>query len=265
MGVLTRSITSIPGLIAEVLIIGIAVGCFVGLHALIQRRLSMELLRRHNDVAGFLFSAVGVLYAVLLGFVVVVVWQKYDEIVANVQNEVDSVGNLYHSVDGYDALSRATIRHDLDTYARIVATVEWQAMAQGRGVPDTADGVLEDAAYRVDTFKPKDYKEFAAQQASIGNMQRLYDARRQRLIHSDATVPPILWFALISGALAMVGFCYIFGVENRPAQLLMTAILVALIGILFVVIQEFSTPFSGSVSISNDGWVYLEQRTHLIR
>jgi len=245
--------------------IGVAVGCFVGLHALLQRRLSTEMLRRHNDVAGYLFSAVGVLYAVLLGFVVVVVWQKYDEIVANVQSEVDAVGNLYHSVDGYDPASRTLIRRDLDSYARTVANVEWPAMERSQDVPETADGVLEGAAYRVDTFTPKDYKGFAAQQASIGNMQRLYDARRQRLIHSDATVPPILWFALISGAVAMVGFCYIFGVENRPAQLLMTAILVSLIGILFVVIGEFSTPFSGSVSISNDGWTYLEQRVHFIR
>ena len=58
----------------------------------------------------------------------------------------------------------------------------------------------------------------------------------------------------------MVAFCFIFGVENRPAQLLMTAILVGLIGILFVVIEEFSTPFSGSVRISAEGWVYLQQR-----
>jgi type III secretory pathway component EscR len=43
-------------------------------------------------------------------------------------------------------------------------------------------------------------------------------------------------------------------------QLIMTAILVGLIGILFVVIDEFSTPFSGSVRVSADGWVYLQHR-----
>ena len=62
------------------------------MHAFLQRRLRSEMLRRHNDVAGYLFSAVGVLYAVVLGFVVVVVWQKYDGAVANVENEVDATG-----------------------------------------------------------------------------------------------------------------------------------------------------------------------------
>ncbi|HYL27263.1 MAG TPA: hypothetical protein VEW74_05465, partial [Candidatus Nitrosotalea sp.] len=75
----------------------------------------------------------------------------------------------------------------------------------------------------------------------------------------------VLWFALVVGALSMVAFCFIFGVENRPAQLMMTGILVGLIGILFVVIQEFSTPFSGSVRISNDGWLYLQDRLPYVR
>jgi len=264
VGVLTHTITSIPGLIAELLIIAVAVCCFVGLHALLQRRLRSEMLRRHNDVAGFLFSAVGVLYAVVLGFVVVVVWQKYDETVQNVQNEVDAVGNLYHSVDGFSQPARSDIRKDLMQYSKTVVLVEWPAIARNQAVPEDADGVLEDAGYRVNTFAPTNFKESSAQQASIANMQRLYDARRQRLIHSDSAVPAILWFALIAGALAMVAFCYIFGVENRSAQLMMTAILVGLIGILFVVIAEFSTPFSGSVMISNDGWLFLQERLKYI-
>ena len=94
----------------------------------------------------------------------------------------------------------------------------------------------------------------------IADEQRLFDARRARLVATVPAVPAVLWFALVAGALAMVAFCYIFGVENRPAQLVMTAILVGLIGILFVVIEEFSTPFAGSVRISPDGWLYLQQR-----
>jgi len=58
----------------------------------------------------------------------------------------------------------------------------------------------------------------------------------------------------------MLSFAFLFGVENRGAQLVMTAILAGLIAILFVVIVEFDSPFSGSVHISDDGWVILRQR-----
>jgi hypothetical protein len=260
VAVLTRTILNIPEALEELVVIAIVVACFVGLHAALQRRLHSEVLRRHNDVAGYLFSAVGVLYAVLLGFVVVVVWEKYDSTIANVQEEVDAAGDLYHIVDGFPGPSRTQIRADLTRYARTVISVEWAAMAGNKDVPPTGSKLVENVAYTVNTFSPHDQRGYNAQQAAMGNEQRLFDARRQRLVRAEPAVPGVLWFALVAGALAMVSFCYIFGVENKPAQLLMTAILVGLIAILFVVIGEFATPFSGSVMISSEGWSFLAER-----
>ncbi|MGA8325575.1 MAG: hypothetical protein WB757_05785 [Candidatus Cybelea sp.] len=263
--VLTRTITSVPDLVAELAIVAGVVACSVAIHALVQRRLRSDMLRRHNDVAGYLFSAVGVLYAVVLGFVVVVVWQKYDGAVSNVDNEVDAVGNLYHVVDSYPAPARSHIRGLLRAYVDTVIRIEWPAMERNQDVPENGTRQLESVAYAIDTVNPTGFKQFAAQQAAIANEQRLFDARRARLVEAVPAVPSVLWFALIAGALAMLVFCYIFGVENRPMQLIMTAILVGLIGILFVVIDEFSTPFSGSVRVSADGWVYLQQRLPIIQ
>lgn len=262
---LTRTLVDVPEAIGEMFVVLLVVAGFVGLHAFLQRRLRSDLLRRHNDVAGYLFSAVGVLYAVLLGFVVVVVWQKYDGTVANVESEIDAAGDLYHFVDGYPTAERRRIRTDIANYARTVISVEWPAMARNQDVPDAALKVIEDAAYQVDVFSPRDLREANAQQAAMRSEQNLFDARRQRLIQTEPAVPGILWFALVAGALAMVAFCYIFGVESRPAQLLMTAMLVGLIGILFVVVYEFAGPFSGSVTISSEGWTYLAARLHDIR
>jgi len=265
VGILTRTVVNVGDLVAEMAIVVVVVAFFVMVHAFIQQRLRSEMLRRHNDVAGFLFSAVGVLYAVVLGFVVVVVWQKYDDSVSNVENEVDAVGNLYHVVDAYPPAIRDRIRSGLVDYSKTVARLEWPAMERGEEIPALGSQQLENVTYAVDTFGPTNLKEFAAQQAAMAAEQRLFDARRSRLIEAVPAVPSVLWFALVVGALAMVAFCFIFGVENRPAQLMMTAILVGLIGILFVVIAEFSTPFKGSVRISNDGWVYLQQRLPDVR
>jgi hypothetical protein len=196
---------------------------------------------------------------------VVVVWQKYDATVSNVESEVDAAADLYHVVDGFPAHTRDAIRGKLGGYAGTVVAVEWPAMAANRDVPDTGANLLEAISYSIDTFAPVDIREGNVQQAALRDQQRLFDARRERLIHAAPAVPVVLWFALVMGALSMVAFCYIFGVENRPAQLLMTAILVGLIAILFCVVYEFATPFSGSVTISSDGWSYLTQRMHEIR
>ncbi|HZY99956.1 MAG TPA: DUF4239 domain-containing protein [Candidatus Baltobacteraceae bacterium] len=242
----------------EIFIVFAVVAVAVVLHAIFQNRFKPDVLRRHNDVAGFLFSAVGVIYAVVLGFVVVVVWEKYDATVSNVESEVAAVADLYRSVGTYPEPQRSQIRDELTRYVDQMITAEWPLMSQDVNVnPDAL--ILETAAHQVETFVPRTVAQSNAQQAAIEQVVRLFDSRRERLIHSAPSVPGVLWFALVIGAMSMLAFAFLFGSENRPAQLVMTAILAGLIAVLFVVIDEFDSPFSGSVSISDDGWVALQQ------
>ncbi len=244
--------------LGEILIVAVFAGIAVVLHAIWQRRFKSELLRKHNDVAGFLFSAVGVIYAVVLGFVVVVVWEKYDGTVANVESEIAAVSDLYRTVGGLSNPSRSEIRSQLQTYTSGIINSEWPLMSQRAMVPKDL-ALLETLAHRVDTYVPKTSGEADAQQMAMTQLERLFDARRLRLIQSAPSVPMVLWFALVAGALAMLSFAFLFGVENRGAQLVMTAILAGLIAIFFIVISEFDEPFDGSVRISDDGWILLQQ------
>jgi hypothetical protein len=242
----------------ELLVIVIVVGLTVALHALLQQRFKSEVLRRHNDVAGYLFSAVGVIYAVVLGFTVVVVWEKYDQTINTVDQEIAAVADLYRSVGPFDNPARDQIRSELLAYVGRVVNVEWPQM-RNRVNPEADLDLLENLARHVDDYEPRTVAQSNAQQVAETQRVRLFDARRQRLIEFAPSVPLVLWFALFAGAVAILAFAYLFGVENHPAQLIMTGILTALIAILFVVIDEFDHPFSGSVRISDAGWVSVQQ------
>jgi Protein of unknown function (DUF4239) len=251
------------GAAVEVLIIVIVVCLTVALHALVQTRFKSEVLRKHNDVAGYLFSAVGVIYAVVLGFVVVVVWEKYDSTRYNVDQEVAAVSDLYRSVGPFDNPERDQIRSELRAYVGRVIDVEWPQMRDRVNPPADVD-LLENLAEHLDNYQPRNLAQSNAQQVAMTQRVRLFDARRQRLIESAPSVPLVLWFALLAGAASMLTFAYLFGVENHPAQLIMTAILTGLIAVLFVVIDEFDHPFSGSVRISDAGWVTVQQHLSTI-
>jgi hypothetical protein len=53
----------------------------VGLMLLARRKWGIDRLKLNNEVAGFKFSVIGVLYAALLAFVVVAVWENYKKVV----------------------------------------------------------------------------------------------------------------------------------------------------------------------------------------
>src|SRR4051812_16796775 len=54
---------------------------------LIRRVVPLEALSTNNEVAGFKFAVVGVLYAVLLAFAVIVVWERFSQSEALVADE----------------------------------------------------------------------------------------------------------------------------------------------------------------------------------
>ena len=63
----------IPGLFTISLFVLVSVAGLV----MVQHFVPTEVRKRHNDVAGFIYAVVGIAYAVLLGLMVVAVWEQY--------------------------------------------------------------------------------------------------------------------------------------------------------------------------------------------
>ena len=61
---------------------------------MVRRLINVEVLERHNEVAGFIYAVIGVVYAVLLGFAAVTVWEGYDKAQAAVEREADDLADL---------------------------------------------------------------------------------------------------------------------------------------------------------------------------
>src|SRR3974390_2016095 len=93
-------LTSLPLWIsAEVIVGGGTLLSALG-PTLIRRYVALDRLTINNEIAGFKFATVGVLYAVLLAFVIIVVWEKFSDAEANVVREAGAAENLYRLLQG---------------------------------------------------------------------------------------------------------------------------------------------------------------------
>ena len=72
-------LTSLPLWLSGLLVVGLPTALAMVGPVLVRRYVSLERLTTNNEVAGFKFAAVGVLYAVLLAFAVIVVWERFSE------------------------------------------------------------------------------------------------------------------------------------------------------------------------------------------
>ena len=96
---LVRLINELSPWVVALLIVAAAEIYSIGLMLLCRRRWGTSMLSLNNEVAGFKFAVVGVLYAVLLAFVVVAVWQNYSNTESAVRNEAKAIVDLDQLAD----------------------------------------------------------------------------------------------------------------------------------------------------------------------
>ncbi|MBC5823735.1 MAG: DUF4239 domain-containing protein [Candidatus Eremiobacteraeota bacterium] len=86
-----------------------------------------------------IIGVVGGIYAVLLSFVVIVVWQQFNAAEANAQNEASAIADLHHLSFAFPQPLRRRIADNLKAYAVSVVSVEFKAMATGRDPSEVRD------------------------------------------------------------------------------------------------------------------------------
>ena len=62
---------------------------------MVQRLVPASSRQPHNDVAGFIYAALGVIYAVLLALVVIAVWQKLQAASETVEQEANATAEIF--------------------------------------------------------------------------------------------------------------------------------------------------------------------------
>ena len=82
----------------------------------IRRRVELRILSTNNEVAGFKFATVGVLYAVLLAFAVVIMWEKFSSAENSVAAEAGTAATIYRLSEGITGPPGADLRTKMTVY-----------------------------------------------------------------------------------------------------------------------------------------------------
>ena len=94
-------LTTQPIWVSGTIIVGLGTLLSVLGTVLVRRYANVKRLTPDTEIAGFKFGTVGVLYAVLLAFAIIVVWEKYSDTELDVVQEAGAAdrGRIYGSFD----------------------------------------------------------------------------------------------------------------------------------------------------------------------
>jgi hypothetical protein len=244
---------AVTGVLGFVVIVGGSLLLTLLCIVLVRHLISHETLARHNDVAGFVYATTGVTYAVVLAFVVIAVWENYASTREIADHEASAVGALYRLANGFPDPHKAAAQEAALHYAETVVEVAWPAMADGEDPTLETSAALDQlyAVYQQPAFvaavNPQQYGE------SLGQLNEVSVARRGRVLASNSGLPDIMWLVLIGGGVLVVGFAFLFGVENAYSQAAIIGALTVTISLLLFVVADAQHPFRGGFAVHPEG------------
>jgi hypothetical protein len=185
---------------------------------------------------------------VLLGFAVIVVWQRFSDAEDAAMREAAGVISIARLLSGWESGTASAVRPHLTQYVETVIAQDWPAMSEGRMSPQVNASL--DGLYRaILALTPATPGESATMSALLTALDEVTQGRRDRVVLASGSVPDVLAAVLFASALVTLAFTFFFGTRSVRAQTLMTGMLAAVIFMALYVVVVINFPFTGPVSV----------------
>jgi membrane associated rhomboid family serine protease len=202
-------------------------------------------LRASNEEIGNYLQTLGTIYAVLLAFVVFVVWNQYNQTRELIEREANEVLDLFRTAKGFADAVRRPIQHQLRAYVEESLRHEWRAMAFGAEIHDQAGGPLDRLWDLLVRFEPVSQCHCALYEQMLDRYNDLSDVRASRVLASHTRIPLALRILLYTGAVMTVASTYLFAIDSFAVHAIVAGALAGAISHVIYLIGDLDQCFAG--------------------
>ena len=244
---------------------GVLTVCVVALVAVaglgaVQRLVPAARRQEHNDVAGFIYAVVGVIYAVLLALMVIAVWEDHEAAKAIVRDEANELADVFWLARRLPEPEGPRLQELARSYATVVAEEEWPLMARGGGSSPEAWALMDEMRLGMQKLEVDTLSDQVLFEQGLERIDALADARRTRMVEAEEGIPAVLWAVLVFGGIITVSFTYLFGLENTRSHRLMVAAVAGLIALVLFTVGSLEYPFSGGTRVGPEAFEFVLDR-----
>ena len=209
--------------------------------------------RAFKAVSPGMLPPLGILFALLVGFIAVEVWNNFDKAKGAVASEASALRAVVLLAGNFPEEQKTHIYALIDRHIEEAMNKEWPAMAQHRATLSTlrANALIE-ALHDTLTLKPADDIQRIAQPEMVKALHAALDARRQRIVVSQSAVGTVKWAGiLLQGLCTLVAIAMVHS-DNRLACAIAMTLFGTGIALSLLLIAAYSRPFTGEISVGPD-------------
>ncbi len=203
--------------------------------------------RQVNDVVIFVAANYGLIYAVLLGLLTVGTFETTKALQDHISSEASSLSTMYHSAEGYPEPMRSAFRAGLRDYTHYVIEKDWPAHRLAM-TPNGGEHRLQAIRQTLFSFEPASKTQEVLHGEIIREFNAMNVSREQRLDAVSSSMPAVLWWVVIFGAIVSIVFIWMLHMDLVP-QLFFGSVTALFLGVMTFLIYAMDHPLQGAVSV----------------
>jgi hypothetical protein len=212
-----------------------------------------ERAKGFKAVSPGILPPLGILFALLVGFIAVEVWNNYDKAKVAVASEASALRAVVLLAGTFPEKQKTRIYALIDRHIEEAINKEWPAMARQQATLSTlrANALIE-ALQDVLALTPANDSQRTTQPELVKALQTALDARRQRIVVSQSSVGRVKWAGiLLQGLCTLVAIAMVHS-DNRLICAIALTLFATGIALSLLLIAAYSRPFTGEISVRPD-------------
>jgi hypothetical protein len=208
-----------------------------------------ERAKSFQAISPGMLPVLGIIFGLFVAFTAAQVWSDNDRASAAVSREASALRAVMLFAAGLPPEQEGRLRDLIRGYVEQTATVEWPMMARQKASLKAAPAALVEALQLVVSMTPQGAGQQTAQREIISALGSALDARRQRIIVSQAEVNSVKWWSLYLQAICELLMIAVVHCGNRLASGIAMGLFATGVATSVLLIAAHDRPFTGQISI----------------
>ena len=211
-----------------------------------------ERAKSFKAISPGMLPVLGIIFGLFVAFTAAQVWSDNDRAAGAVSREASALRAVMLLGAGLPAEQEGQLRDLIRSYIEQAVAVEWPMMVRQTASLRAAPAGLAEALQLVVSMTPQGPAQQTAQREIIAALGTALDARRQRIIVSQAEVNPVKWWCLYLQAICELLVIALVHCDNRLGSGIALALFATGVAASVLLIAAHDGPFTGQISVGPD-------------
>ena len=198
-----------------------------------------------------MMQAIMVFYGLALALIAVNVWQNYNDAARTVTQEATAISALYRDVSTYPEPVRSQLQKDLREYVQYIIEQAWPQQQKGK-IPGGGVDYMDRFQAALTAFEPASEGQKLLHAETLRAYNHTIETRRLRLDAVLTSLPTVLWWVIVLGALVSLSSTFFFHIKDQMLERIQVGLLATFVGLVIFMVFALDRPFRGDLGLGSD-------------